>query len=190
MGDDGVGATNRSAAEGEDGRAGDGSAFRCRIEIEVRYRDLDANAHVNNAVYFTYFEQARIAYFRTLTGGGPLAAGELGVVVAEATTRFRSPALLGEILVVGVRVTSMRHTSFVMEYEVRERETERLVATGSAVMVAYDFERQRVRAIRPEMRRAVELYEGRAFRAAPVAGSGAGTTERRPASGALQEPAH
>ncbi|HWX25489.1 MAG TPA: acyl-CoA thioesterase, partial [Vicinamibacteria bacterium] len=41
-------------------------AFSC--EVEVRFRDLDALGHVNNAVYLTYLESARIAYWMALTG--------------------------------------------------------------------------------------------------------------------------
>ena len=141
--------------------------FRCRVEVEVRYRDLDANSHVNNAVYLTYFEEARISYLRLVVEERPLTPAALGVVVAEATVRYRSPAFLGEVLEVGVRVAAMRRTSFVMEYEVRERQTGRLVATGTTVMVAFDFERNRIRALNPITRRAVELYEGRAFPSTP-----------------------
>jgi acyl-CoA thioester hydrolase len=129
------------------------------VEIEVRYRDMDANAHVNNAVYFTYFEQARIAYFTAVRGGASPGAVEIPVVIAEATCRYRSPATLGEVLVVGVRVSAMRRSSFTMEYAVRERESGRLVATGTTVQVVYDFARGRVRGLRPEVRQAIQRFE-------------------------------
>jgi acyl-CoA thioester hydrolase len=40
--------------------------FRFNYPIEVRFSDTDAMGHVNNAVYLTYFEQARLAYWREL----------------------------------------------------------------------------------------------------------------------------
>jgi len=88
-------------------------------------------------------------------------AGIDTVVVAEATVRYRSPAFLGDVLVVGVRVAAMRRTSFVMEYEARERQTGRLVATGSTGTVAFDFERNRIRALTPTTRRALAPMRSR-----------------------------
>jgi len=133
--------------------------FRCRVEIEVRFRDLDANNHVNNAVYFTYFEQARIAYLREVRGAAQVTVADLGVVISEATCRYRSPAVLGELLVVAVRADEVRRSSFTAHYEVRERGSERLVATGTTVQIAYDFARNRIRAFSPEGRQAMLRYE-------------------------------
>ncbi|MBK6404207.1 MAG: thioesterase family protein [Holophagales bacterium] len=44
--------------------------FPCVVGVEVRFRDLDAMGHVNNAVYLTYFEQARLAFWRAIHPGG------------------------------------------------------------------------------------------------------------------------
>jgi acyl-CoA thioester hydrolase len=81
------------------------------------------------------------------------------VVITEATCRYRSPAYLGEVLVVGVRATEIRRSSYAMEYEIRERASERLVATGRTVQVAFDFARRRIRSLHAETRRAIEAYE-------------------------------
>lgn len=135
------------------------ATYRCRLEIEVRYRDLDANGHVNNAVYFTYFEQARIAYTKAVRGWDRVTPRDLGLVIAEASCRYKSPVFLGDVLIVNTRVSTIRHSSFTMEYEVLERQTGRLVATGTTVQVLYDFEQNCVRRVTPEARQIMERYE-------------------------------
>jgi acyl-CoA thioester hydrolase len=115
--------------------------FPITTSITVRYRDLDPLGHVNNAVYASYLEWARVAFRQALakaTGQrlSPLAsAREFGYVIAELTIVYRSPAYLAEILDIGIKVASAGRTSFVFEYAVTERESGRLVATGRTVQV-------------------------------------------------------
>ena len=58
-------------------------------EIAVRYRDLDTYGHVNNAVYATYVEQARLAYLTTVLGAET--PRDLSIVIAELTVEFHAP---------------------------------------------------------------------------------------------------
>jgi acyl-CoA thioester hydrolase len=101
----------------------------------VRFRDLDGMAHVNNAVFLTYMESARLAYFQSLgLGGNPLE----GMILARAEVDFRSPIELGEQVEVGVRTGRIGTKSFDLEQEVRA--DGRLAAEGKFVVVAYDYE--------------------------------------------------
>jgi len=103
---------------------------------QVRFRDLDALGHVNNAVYATYLESARIAYYQLITGE-PL--DQLGMILAESTISFRAPAFFNDRLAVGVRVSSFGTKSFVMEYAIARASDAALLATGRTVLVAYDY---------------------------------------------------
>ena len=61
--------------------------------IEVRFRDCDPLGHVNNAVYLTYLEQARLFYWRSMWGfGGAAAAALPGVIMARAEIDYKRPA--------------------------------------------------------------------------------------------------
>jgi acyl-CoA thioester hydrolase len=71
--------------------------------IEIRWRDVDNYGHVNNAVYLTYIENARIAYLRE--GLGLESLDDLLVIVAKVHIDFVSRASLGESLEVGTRVS-------------------------------------------------------------------------------------
>jgi acyl-CoA thioester hydrolase len=102
----------------------------------VRFRDLDGMGHVNNAVFLTYMESARIAYLSALgAGDNP----QESLILARAEVDFRSPIAFGEDVEVGIRPSRMGTKSFELEYEVRANG--RVAAEGKSVLVGYDYER-------------------------------------------------
>jgi acyl-CoA thioester hydrolase len=114
----------------------------------VRFRDLDGMGHVNNAVFMTYMETARLNYFRSLgLGDNPLE----GMILARAEVDFRSPIELGEQVEVGVRTGRIGTKSFDLDQEVRA--DGRLAAEGKFVLVAFDYSTNRSQEI-PESWRA------------------------------------
>src|SRR5919109_1126866 len=100
--------------------------FRFVHPVEVRFRDLDALGHVNNAVYLTYLESARIAWWLKVTRRSGLSA--LDMMLARVEVDYRSPVRFGDALDVGVRCASLGRSSFVLELEASERSAGRLVA--------------------------------------------------------------
>ena len=73
--------------------------FRFSTSLRVRWRDLDALNHVNNVVYFTYLEQARLGYLTEL-GLAFNAPSGIGFILAEASCQFKSALTLGELVTV------------------------------------------------------------------------------------------
>lgn len=144
-------------------------SFPLKVSITVRFRDLDAMGHVNNSVYLTYFEEARVAYYRLLTGH-ELDPATFDFVIAEITCTYRSPARLGEVLEVAIRTSEVRSRSFVFEYLITERESKRVVATGRSVQVAYDYAAGRTKSLSEEMVARMEAFEGRVLRKERQAG--------------------
>jgi acyl-CoA thioester hydrolase len=118
--------------------------------------------HVNNVTYFTYFEIARIAYLQAVSGK-PVSIDDIKVVVVEAVCRYRAPALLGDVLQVGVRVSHMRRSSFVYEYRISRSGDDRLIAEGRTIQTVFDHQSKRVAPIGAEFRRQVERFEQRTF---------------------------
>lgn len=131
--------------------------FRFSTVLEVRWRDLDPMGHVNNAVYFSYLEQARVHYLREL-GTIPTDPNEIGFILAEASCQFKSPLELGERVTIHTRVSEMRNSSFVFEYRLAGKDG-RLVATARTVQVCYDYQAQRPIPIPDGWRAAVVAYE-------------------------------
>jgi acyl-CoA thioester hydrolase len=99
----------------------------------VRFRDLDAMAHVNNAVFLTYLEQARLAWF-----GEADVQPLQDVILARTEIDFRSPVSHGEVVEIGVRSSRIGTKSFELEYELQAGG--RVVAEAKSVLVGYDYE--------------------------------------------------
>ena len=106
----------------------------------VRFRDLDGMGHVNNAVYSTYLEQARLAWF-----GEDEEMPLRDVILARTEIDFRSPLGVGETVAIGVRPSRLGTKSFDLEYELRA--DGRLVAEAKSVLVGYDYTRSESRPI-------------------------------------------
>lgn len=120
--------------------------------------------HVNNAVYLTYLEAARIPYYLLLSGQA--GAPRTDMILASVTCDYRSPALYPESLIVGVRVEELRSRSFTLSYRIEEANTGRLVATGTSVQVAYDYAARVSKRVPDEFIAGAESYEGRPLRGA------------------------
>ena len=102
--------------------------------IEIRWRDLDGFGHVNNAVFLTYLEQARLAWF-----GDSDVQPLRDVILARTEIDFRAPLHMGEVVEIGVRSSRVGTKSFELEYELQAGG--RVVAEAKSVLVGYDYER-------------------------------------------------
>jgi len=138
-------------------RQAPGAGFRVHCPVEVRFRDCDAMGHVNNAVYLTYLEQARFAYWKA-AGIGRL-AGDVSYIIARVDIDFRAPATTGETLDVAIAVTRLGRASFTMAYEIRNPGG-RLVATATSVQAAYDYAAGRTVPLPQPIRQRIAQFEG------------------------------
>lgn len=123
-------------------------------EIETRFRDLDTNGHVNNAVYVSYLEQARAEYFDDVIGV-PLADAE--IVLARLTLEYDAPISLGDAVTVHTRVPDLGESSFVMEYAVEAGD--RSAATARTTIVPFDPEAETARQLPEAWRDAIRDHE-------------------------------
>jgi acyl-CoA thioester hydrolase len=133
------------------------SSYKFSTSIEVRFRDLDALGHVNNAVYLTYFEIARLHYWKKLLG--EFAFEEHSFVVVRAECNYRSPAEVGQVLKVFAKVSEMRNSSFVFSYEIIESQSGRLVSEGSTVQACFDPKKKKAKPIPQDLRKRILDFE-------------------------------
>lgn len=134
--------------------------FHYAEKIPVRFRDLDALGHVNNAVYITYLEIARIGYYRQITGQTD---PTVGLIIARVECDYRSPALLGETVIVECATTDIGNSSMTMVYRLTDEASGRLIAEGKSVQVAYDYKENRPVPVPDELRQAIGRLEQREF---------------------------
>ncbi|NHN59499.1 MULTISPECIES: thioesterase family protein [Halorussus] len=124
-------------------------------DVEVRFRDIDAMGHVNNAVYATYLEQARTAYFDAVLDAS---LADVGTVLANLELDFRRPVELGDEVTVATRVSELGRSSIPMRYEVRADGG--VAAVGETVQVAIDEESGESKPIPDAWREQIREYEG------------------------------
>ena len=132
-------------------------AFRFHHRLQVRFRDCDMLGHVNNAVYFTYMEEARWAYWRELSGD---AQGRVPLILARTECDFIRPVLAGERLDIWLGTTRIGRTSFAIDCEILD-ERGGAVAKGKAVLVTYDYATAKPVPVPDWCRARIEEYEGR-----------------------------
>jgi len=132
------------------------------VELPVAWGEMDAFGHVNNIVYFRYFETARIAYFERLAVPEFLARDPVGPILAETACRFRAALSYPDTVSVGARVASVGEDRFVMRYAVLSRRLGRLAAEGEGTLVCFDYRQNRKAPVPDRLRgRIAEVEAGR-----------------------------
>jgi acyl-CoA thioester hydrolase len=131
--------------------------FKVHCPIEVRFRDCDAMGHVNNAVYLTYLEIARFAYWKAADIGR--LEGDISYIIARVEIDFRASAVTGDVIDVALAVRAIGRSSFTMEYEIRDQQGHLLV-TAKSVQVAYDYATKQSVAVPDAIRARISEFEG------------------------------
>jgi acyl-CoA thioester hydrolase len=122
-------------------------------EVDVRFRDLDMMGHVNNAVYATYLEEARVAYYDDVLS---VAADELGFVLANLEIEYRRPIHHGEEVRIGLSTAGISDRSMTTEY-LLEADGD-AAATAESVQVSVD-ENGNPTEVPDDWRKEIEGYE-------------------------------
>lgn len=134
--------------------------FRFFHPIEVRYADLDAQRHVNNACYLTYMEQARLKYIQSLGLWNGVDFDSIGVILVEQSCTYKVAITYGQPIHVGVRVIRLGNKSLELAVSIRDRDTDQEMAVGRTVLVAYDYLADKTQPIPERWREVIKAYEG------------------------------
>jgi acyl-CoA thioester hydrolase len=134
--------------------------FRFFHPIEVRYRDVDSQRHVNNAAYFTYMEQARLAYMQHLGLWDGEDFDAIGIILAEQSCAYKVRVAYGQPIHVGVRISRLGNKSLEMVYTLRDRETDEELAAGWSILVAFDYQSHQSIPVPQDWRTAIQAFEG------------------------------
>jgi acyl-CoA thioester hydrolase len=135
--------------------------FHFHHPIEVRYGDLDPQGHLNNAKFLTFFEQTRVQYLIQLgLFANDQSFMEVGIILAEVKVIFLAPVHFGTDVKVGMRVARIGNKSMLSEYTLIDAGTNRELATGSAVLVAFDYRNRQTIPIPVAWREKIAGFEG------------------------------
>lgn len=133
--------------------------YRLVVTHPVVWGDMDAARHVNNTVYFRYFENARIAYFERIGFGLELTEA-VGPILAHTQCRFRLPLTYPDTVSVGTGVVGLGEDRFVMRFTVVSHRHGKVAAHGDGLIVSYDYRNQCKAPLPAAVRDAILTLEG------------------------------
>lgn len=137
--------------------------FRYYQPIQIRYNDIDAQGHVNNAKYVTYIEYARFRYITELGLWDGKSFMDLGLIVADCHVSYLAPIKLNQCIRVGTRVSKIGNKSLVFSSQIEEEGTAKIMATAEIIMVSYDYNTETTIAVPGDWRKKISHYEGVKF---------------------------
>jgi acyl-CoA thioester hydrolase len=111
-----------------------------KVKIQVRFKDIDKQGHVNNAVHLTYFEIARVDYFNEVLKNRNN-WNEISMILAKTEITYTQPILLADAVYCYTKITRLGTKSFDIEHTLTiENENEkRICAHGKSVLVCYNY---------------------------------------------------
>lgn len=135
-------------------------AFRHSVPIQMRFNDVDILGHINNSVYFSYYDLGKSAYFTTARHNS-IDWQKTDVVIANVNCNFYSPIRYGEPVTVVTRVESIHEKSIKMHQRIINMVTKEIKSECNTIMVAIDPVTQTAVKLSPVWIKALNEYEGR-----------------------------
>ena len=117
------------------------SEYPVLIEIPIEWGDMDAFQHVNNKVYFKYFESARISYFRKIGFIKVMEESGIGPILASTQCRYKVPLTYPDQATIGAKVDTIEKDRFLMKYAVVSQKLHKIAAVGEGLIVTFDYQR-------------------------------------------------
>ncbi|HEY3788687.1 MAG TPA: thioesterase family protein [Urbifossiella sp.] len=130
--------------------------FPIVVEQEIAWGDMDAFQHVNNVVYFRYFENARIPWLDRIGWMKLREESGLGPIIASTSARYRRPISYPDRILVGVRAADVQVDRVTVDYRLVSVKWDALAADGQAVVVSYDYNAAKKCPIPETVRKAIE----------------------------------
>jgi acyl-CoA thioester hydrolase len=130
------------------------------IEVPVAWGEMDAFQHVNNIVYFRYFESVRIAYFEKLNMLDFMNRTGIGPILASTSCRFKIPLSYPDVVLVRAKVTNIEEDRFSMHYLVHSTRHDRTAAEGDGLIVAFDYRNNLKTGVPEELKQRIREIEG------------------------------
>jgi acyl-CoA thioester hydrolase len=112
-------------------------------EIAVRWADMDARGHVNNAIYYRYFEISRIALYQSLDIYEEPTQVRRGPILSFQSCYYKAPLTYPDIVYVGAKISSIEGSKIILKHALVSKKLNRKAAEGESHVVWYDYEMQK-----------------------------------------------
>src|ERR1700685_4134364 len=113
------------------------AGFPVIVQQNVVWGEMDAYQHVNNVVYFRYFENARLEYIRRLDWFALEKATGIGPILASTQARFRRPLAYPDTILIGARLLALDADRFHLEHKIVSAVLGDVVTEGQGTIVTY-----------------------------------------------------
>jgi acyl-CoA thioester hydrolase len=132
------------------------AGFPVVIHLPVQWGEMDSYRHVNNIVYFRYFESARLEYVRRLDWFAYEEATGIGPILASVQARFRMALTYPDTIAVGSRLKEISADRFILEHRIVSDQLGAVTTEGEGTIVTFDYRNSRKVPIPDELRRRIE----------------------------------
>ena len=136
--------------------------FKHSIPVQLRFNDADSLGHINNSVYFSFYDLGKSEYFKAMSGK-QLDTKDIDIVVVHAEVDFLAPVFLTDEIEVQTTVSGIGNKSFTLLQRIVETSTGKVKCVCKTVMVGFDFETQASINISDKWRKTIAEFEGRVF---------------------------
>lgn len=134
--------------------------FKHTVPIQLRFNDFDALGHVNNSVYFSFYDLGKTTYFNDVIPNMS-SNKEVGVVIANIQVNFILPVYPNENVAVQTAVVEIGNKSFKLFQQLIDVDTNEVKCICQTVMVGFDAKTKATRTISDDWKKAMIDFEGR-----------------------------
>ena len=137
------------------------AGFPVIVEQAVAWGDMDAYEHVNNVVYFRYFENARLEYLRRLDWFALEEETGVGPILASTQARFRRPLTYPDTIAIGARLLVLKEDRFDLEHKIVSQNQGEVVTEGQGTIVTFHYAQGKKVPVPEELKRRIMALEGK-----------------------------
>lgn len=134
--------------------------FKHTLDVQIRFNDIDALGHVNNAVYMEFFDLGKAKYF-TAANGGPVDWRTANVVVANVNSNYLAPIYFNEPIAVQTQATYVHDRSLKLLQQLINKDNGEVKCQCAVIMVGFDVKKGVSAPISDEWKQKLSDYEGR-----------------------------
>jgi acyl-CoA thioester hydrolase len=132
--------------------------FKHSIPVQLRFNDADSLGHINNTVYFSFYDLGKSEYFKAVKGSA-INPKEVDIVVAHAEVDFFAPIFLSDEIAVQTTVSDIGNKSLTLVQRIVETNTNIIKCICKTIMVGFDLKTQSSKPISDEWRKAIFDFE-------------------------------
>lgn len=129
--------------------------FPVVLEASIAWGEMDAYQHVNNVVYFRYFENVRIVCFDQLRMMEHKEQSDIGPILASTQCRFKIPLTYPDTISIGSKIEKLEEDRFIMKYLVVSHRLQKVAAEGEGLVVFFNYKENRKAPIPEELKQRI-----------------------------------